>query len=63
MKFYSWKDIERKFGTSKEKYEHLLSKIEVYPDSVIIYKRETTKVDQIINHRPYHRRKSTVCRE
>lgn len=42
FKFYSWKDIERFFFLTKEKWFKILAKVEVYPSEIILYKNENT---------------------
>ncbi len=52
MKLYSWKDVERFLYSESDKWKDLLNGIEVYPDTVFLYKNAITeekKIEQCLN--------------
>ena len=49
MKFYTWKDIERFFYINKERWNSFFYRVEVYPDSIVLYKHEKIDNDTIVN--------------
>ena len=45
MKLYTWKDIERHFCLTQEKWRNVINSVEVYPTDIILYIPENHQKD------------------
>ena len=45
MKLYTWKDIERYFCLTQEKWRNVINSVEVYPTDIILYIPENHQKD------------------
>ena len=45
MKLYTWKDIERYFWLTQEKWRNVINAVEVYPTDIILYIPENHQED------------------
>ena len=57
MKLYTWKDIERHFCLTQEKWRNVINSVEVYPTDIILYIPENHQKDcsQTVQANPFRR--------